>query len=225
MKLKKFLLLAFFGILSLSQAQETQDNTSTENSTSEEVSIQDSTPDAYEIKRFSIGVKLGVPNIASLSVQYTLPLLNNHIAPYLDFSTYPYKDNDIDGDLIFYEFGVTYFFNQKGKGFYMGVGASSLKVKTTYNKVSLSEGRTGTGKANISLNTTNFKLGLKTGGRVYFRFELGYGMGDLPKIVTFTATDNSNPLFTESRTRDIPTIPGVFENGLLIGNIGFGLSF
>ena len=69
MKLKKFLLLAFFGILSLSQAQETQDNTSTENSTSEEVSIQDSTPDAYEIKWFSIGVKLGVPNIASLSVQ------------------------------------------------------------------------------------------------------------------------------------------------------------
>jgi hypothetical protein len=55
--------------------------------------------------------------------------------------------------------------------------------------------------------------------------ELGYGMGSLPQTVNFTATDNSNPSYTEIVTEDIPEIPGISENGLIIGNIGFGVSF
>ena len=33
----------------------------------------------------------------------------------------------MEGSLKFSEFGVSYFFNEKGKGLYLGVGVSSLK--------------------------------------------------------------------------------------------------
>lgn len=107
----------------------------------------------------------------------------------------------------------------------MGLGKSSLKVNAAYNSIDLGSGRTGSGSTKIALNTTNLKLGLKTGGRIYFRLELGYGFGDLPKTVSILARDNDNPAITENTTEEIPEIPGVSESGLVIGNIGFGISF
>ncbi len=210
--------------MSLSQAQEIQDSSPRENTTSENSFIQDSIQLDYKVKRLSIGLKLGVPNIASVGAQYTLPILNNHLAPYFEYSSYSHDDGETEGDLSFSEFGAAYYFNEKGKGLYLGVGVSSLKVKAIYNNVSLEEGRTGTGSGDISLNTTNLKIGLKTGGTLYFRMELGYGLGNLPKTVDFTAKDNATS-YTETVTEDIPAIPGISESGLFIGNIGFGLSF
>ena len=102
---------------------------------------------------------------------------------------------------------------------------SSLKLDVLYNNISLDFGKTGSGSTKIALNTTNLKLGLKTGGRIYLRLEMGYGLGDLPTQVTFVASENSNPSYTETTTEDIPDIPGISETGLIIGNIGFGLSF
>ena len=49
-----------------------------------------------------------------------------------------------------------------------------MKIDGTYNDISLDFGKTGSGTAKIALNTTNLKLGLKTGGRIYFRLEVGY---------------------------------------------------
>jgi hypothetical protein len=225
MKSNKLLLIAFIGVISLSQAQEVQNTFSTINNTREKIIVLDSITETYNIKRFSLGLKAGVPNIVSVGVQYTLPFLNNHLAPYFDYIRYSYDDTDIEGDLSFSEFGAAYYFNTKGKGLYLGLGLSSLKVKASYNDVSLEKGRTGSGSTEIALNTSNFKIGLKTGGTIYFRLELGYGMGSLPQTVDFTATDNSNASYTETVTEDIPNIPGISENGLLIGNIGFGVSF
>ena len=125
----------------------------------------------------------------------------------------------------FSEYGATYYFNQSGKGFYLGLGISQLNVKANYKDISLDMGPSGSGKTEIDLNTTNLKLGVKTGGRVYFRIEMGYGIGNLPQSVTFVATDNSNPSYTETTTEEIPSIPGVSENGMIIGNIGLGVSF
>jgi len=50
-------------------------------------------------------------------------------------------------------------------------------------------------------------------------------MGDLPQTFNFTAIDNSNPLYTETVTEDIPDISGMSESRMIIGNIGFGVSF
>jgi len=223
--MKKLLFIILLVSVSFLQAQEIEHLISTTDNPSGSIIQQDSIHADYKIKRLSIGLKAGVPNITSVGVQYTLPFLNNHLAPYFEYSSYSHKDGEIEASLKFSEFGASYFFSEKGKGLYFGLGVSNLKVDTSYNDISLDLGKTGSGTAEIALNTTNFKLGLKTGGRIYFRLEVGYGMGDLPKEVTFVATDNSNPSYTETTTEEIPEIPGISESGLIIGNVGFGLSF
>ncbi len=222
---KKLLFIILLVSVIFFQAQEIEHLISTTDNPSGSIIQQDSIHADYKIKRLSIGLKAGVPNIASVGVQYTLPFLNNHLAPYFEYSLYSHKDGEIEASLKFSEFGASCFFNEKGKGLYFGLGVSTLKVDTSYNDISLDLGKTGSGTAEITLNTTNFKLGLKTGGRIYFRLEVGYGMGDLPKEVTFVATDNSNPSYTETTTVEITEIPEISESSLIIGNVGFGLSF
>ena len=223
--MKNFIFLSLIFSLSALNAQDVQKSVSSNRSLIEEEVLQESTKFDDEIKRLSIGFKVGIPNIASLGLQYTLPLLNNHLAPFIEYSSYSYDDTEVEGNLNFSEFGASYFFNESGKGLYVGVGLSSLKLDVSYNNISLDFGKTGSGSTEIALNTTNLKLGLKTGGRIYLRLEMGYGLGDLPTQVTFVASENSNPSYTETTTEDIPDIPGISESGLIIGNIGFGLSF
>ena len=70
---------------------------------------------------------------------------------------------------------------------------------------------------------TIVKLGLKTGGTLYFSFELGYGFGTIPDSLTFNAVSSTG--ISESVTEDIPNIPGIGSGGMVVGNIGFGISF
>ena len=223
--MKNFILSSLIFSLSALNAQDVQKSISSNSIPIEEGALQESTKFDDEIKRLSIGFKVGIPNIASLGLQYNLPIFNNHLAPFIEYSSYSYDDAEVEGNLNFSEFGASYFFNESGKGLYVGVGLSSLKLDVLYNNISLDFGKTGSGSTEIALNTTNLKLGLKTGGRIYLRLEMGYGLGDLPTQVTFVASENSNPSYTETTTEDIPDIPGISENGLIIGNIGFGLSF
>lgn len=223
--MKNFILSSLIFSLSVLNAQDVEKSISSNSSLIEEGVLQESTKFDDEIKRLSIGFKVGIPNIASLGLQYNLPIFNNHLAPFIEYSSYSYDDAEVEGNLNFSEFGASYFFNESGKGLYVGVGLSSLKLDVLYNNISLDFGKTGSGSTEIALNTTNLKLGLKTGGRIYLRLEMGYGLGDLPTQVTFVASENSNPSYTETTTEDIPDIPGISETGLIIGNIGFGLSF
>ena len=223
--MKNFILSSLIFSLSALNAQDVQKSISSNSIPIEEGVLQESTKFDDEIKRLSIGFKVGIPNIASLGLQYNLPIFNNHLAPFIEYSSYSYDDAEVEGNLNFSEFGASYFFNESGKGLYVGVGLSSLKLDVLYNNISLDFGKTGSGSTEIALNTTNLKLGLKTGGRIYLRLEMGYGLGDLPTQVTFVASENSNPSYTETTTEDIPHIPGISETGLIIGNIGFGLSF
>ena len=223
--MKNFILSSLIFSLSALNAQDVQKSISSNSIPIEEGALQESTKFDDEIKRLSIGFKVGIPNIASLGLQYNLPIFNNHLAPFIEYSSYSYDDAEVEGNLNFSEFGASYFFNESGKGLYVGVGLSSLKLDVFYNNISLDFGKTGSGSTEIALNTTNLKLGLKTRGRIYLRLEMGYGLGDLPTQVTFVASENSNPSYTETTTEDIPDIPGVSETGLIIENIGFGLSF
>ena len=223
--MKNFILSSLIFSLSVLNAQDVQKSISSNSIPIEEGVLQESTKFDDEIKRLSIGFKVGIPNIASLGLQYNLPIFNNHLAPFIEYSSYSYDDAEVEGNLNFSEFGASYFFNESGKGLYVGVGLSSLKLDVLYNNISLDFGKTGSGSTEIALNTTNLKLGLKTGGKIYLRLEMGYGLGDLPTQVTFVASENSNPSYTETTTEDIPEIPGISETGLIIGNIGFGLSF
>ena len=190
--------------------------------------------DVYKVKRLSVGIKLGIPNIAGLSLEGVTPFLGNRIAPFVDYSSFPVNTVDTDIDLKYTEFGSNFYFGNQGKGVYVGIGFGTLKPEITFKDQEFEEnGNRGTGTAVVStqIKTTNLKLGVKTGGRVYFRLELGYGIGTIPKTIelngTFTYTDGDGSTQTEtgSETEDFPAIPGVSTNGVLVGNFGFGVSF
>ena len=177
------------------------------------------------LKRFSVGVKFGLPYMAVLGAQYTLPFFNNHFAPYFDYSQYSYEKNNEDAQFRFSEFGISYFFNQIGKGLYAGLSYSNLSYDVKFTNVILENGSKGYGSEKIDMRTTNLRIGLKTGGTFYFRIEMGYGLGDIPKKLSFKAIDNFDPRYSQIVTKEIPKISGTSEREMLIGNIGVGISF
>lgn len=189
-----------------------------------------------KVKRISLGVKIGVPNIAGLSLEGVTPLLDNRIAPYFDYSSFNINPDDVEVGLSYSEFGVNVYFGKQGKGAYAGIGFGALNTDLTFTNVTLSDdnGNSGNGIVSVKekLNTTNVKLGIKTGGRIYFRLEVGYGFGTIPNDIELSGTfrypdPNGNGQITGqgTETEEFPTIPGVGTNGILIGNFGFGISF
>tara|TARA_B100000767_G_C19684819_1_gene501251 strand:- start:499 stop:1191 length:693 start_codon:yes stop_codon:yes gene_type:complete len=190
--------------------------------------------DLNKVKRISLGIKLGIPNIAGFSLEGISPFLGNRIAPYIDYSSFPVNTNETDVDLKYLEFGSNFYFGKNGKGFYTGIGFGALNTDIIFKDLEFEEnGNRGRGSGSIStkISTTNLKVGIKTGGRVYFRLEVGYGIGTIPKNVIvegkFTYKDSNGITRTESgsETEKFPIIPGVNDNGVLVGNFGFGVSF
>ena len=181
--------------------------------------------DSLKVKRFSIGLKLGIPNLASGSAELTLPILNNHFAPYIDYSEIPLNFDSVETTIAYTEFGINYYFNKKANGFFIGVGKGSLSTDVTFTNLLFPSGLQsliGSGSTELNLDTTNFKLGVKTAGTIFFRFELGYGVGKIPDSLNFIASFNG---ISESFTESIPPIPGLGTSGILIGNSGFGFAF
>ena len=182
-----------------------------------------------KVKRFSIGVKVGVPNVVTVGIEYNLPFLNNHFAPYVDYTKIDYNETgeSFSGSLSYSEFGLNYYFNQKGKGVYLGAGISNFSLKGEDNAIELdgASGRTGTADTNFEFNGTALKLGVKTGGTFYVRFEVGYSFGSFPTKITITAVDNANSSLTEVEVVEIPEVPGISDSGIVVANLGFGFSF
>ena len=178
-----------------------------------------------DFRRFAAGIKFGLPYMAVLGAQYTLPFFNNHFAPYFDYSQYSYDRNNEDAEFRFSEWGISYYFNEKSKGLYMGLSNSNLSYQVNFMSVALKNGSKGSGSGKVDMKTTNLRFGLKTGGTFYFRIEMGYGFGDLPKRVSFRTIDNYDPSYSELISKEIPEIKGTSENAMLVGNIGFGIAF
>ena len=186
---------------------------------------KDTLSSEYDINRFSAGLKFGFPYMAAVNSQYILPFFDNHFAPYFDYSQYSYEDYDREAEFLFSEWGISYFIKEKGKGLYISLSYSNLSYNANFMNVSLKNGSVGSGNGKVDLTTTNLRIGMKTGGTFYFRIEMGFGIGNLPKIVNFKATDNSNSNYTELASSGLPKIEGVNENRMLVGNLGIGLSF
>ena len=181
--------------------------------------------DSIKVKRISIGFKLGIPNLASGSGEIVLPILNNHFAPYIDYSNIPLDFESVETSIAYTEYGINYYFNKKGNGFFVGVGKGSLSTDITFTDLRFSNAIStliGSATTDFNLDTTNFKIGIKTGGTIFFRLELGYGVGSIPSALNFTDTFEG---ITQSFSEAIPPIPGLGSEGVLIGNVGFGFSF
>jgi hypothetical protein len=177
-----------------------------------------------DTKHIRLGVKLGVPNIASGSLEIVLPFLNNHWALYGDYSKFKIKpEDDVQTRINYWEYGVNYYVKDRANGFYFSAGQSNLDTQLDFENRTLNNGQKGSGTARITLATQNLKLGIKSKGALYFRFEIGYGFGTFPDEVTFVATTANGQ--QESITEPIPDLPGVGDQGILIGNFGFGISF
>ncbi len=185
------------------------------------LSAQDDNPD---VKRFRIGLKVGVPNIVGGNAEFVLPILDNHIAPYLDYSAFSLDVDDVDTSINFFEIGSNVYFNNTGKGFYASLSYGSFNLEGTYTDAETVNGELFEGEAEgeIDITTVNLKLGVKLGNTFYFRAEVGYGFGDIPDEVVITGTVNGQP---ETGVEEIPDVPGIGDNGLLVANIGFGFAF
>ena len=181
--------------------------------------------DGIQVKHFNLGVKLGIPNLIGGSAEIVLPVFGNRIAPFFDYSGFNLDTDELETEFAYLEYGATIYFNQKGNGFFIGLGKAQFNTDLTFYDLNFSEGQQAT-TADVStafnFNTTNLKLGIKTGGTIYFRFEVGYGFGDIPDTIDFTATADG---ITESFSEELPPIPGLSSGGILIGTVGFGVSF
>ena len=177
-----------------------------------------------KIKRLSLGVKVGVPNIASLNGELILPFAGNRISAYFDYGAFNFPIDETDIETTYTEYGVILFFNGNGKGFYLSAGNGSLSTNYTFNNLDFEDGSgpTGSGSTELDIDAVNLKLGLKTGGTIYLRLEAGFGFTSIPETLTFTATSNN---ITQTFTEDLPNIPGVSSDGILVGNLGLGFSF
>ena len=177
-----------------------------------------------KIKRLSLGVKVGVPNIASLNGELILPFAGNRISAYFDYGAFNFPIDETDIETTYTEYGVNLYFNGNGNGFYLSAGNGSLSTNYTFNNLDFEDGSgpTGSGSTELDIDAVNLKLGLKTGGTIYLRLEAGFGFTSIPETLTFTATSNN---ITQTFTEDLPNIPGVSSDGILVGNLGLGFSF
>ena len=170
-----------------------------------------------------IGLKIGAPNVLSFGGEFILPFADNRLAPFIDYGSFKYDRNNIAIGLKFLEYGLNIYVNSNKKGFYGSISKASLNSDVTYSEIVLDNNLTGKGSTDLKIDTYNFKAGYKTGNRFYFRFEIGYGVGEIPENLVFLATA-SNGMELET-TQPIPKIPGVGSKGMVIGNIGFGIAF
>ena len=127
-----------------------------------------SSPDTltYKMKHVSLGAKLGIPNIAAGNLEIVIPILDNHFAPFIDYSKFKVspkqkgylKEDDTEVSVNYYEYGISYYFGKKGRGAYLSLGMAKLDTGLEFKNLSLGELRTGSGSTNINLNTTNLKF-------------------------------------------------------------------
>ena len=179
-----------------------------------------------KVKRFSIGLIIGVPNIIMGGIEYALPFLNNHFAPYVDFIRIKYDvDESFSGSLSYSEFGLNYYFNQNGNEFYLGAGISKFSLKGKMEDIKVVEETeiTGSADTNFKFSGTALKLGVKTGGTFYVRFEVGYSIGKFPTEIEINVEGNNGSVYKQKEK--IPEIPGISKSGVVLANLGFGFSF
>lgn len=171
------------------------------------------------IKPLRIGVKIGTPGVLTLNAEYVTPLLDNRIAPFIDYLSLKYDTDDTEVSYNNFEIGSNVYLSDAGKGLYAGVSYFSTKSKGTFLETDFDSG-SYSGKADLNFNTLNLKLGAKLGRVFYFRIEVGYGFGKIPQSVTVRSTETN-----ETSTEEFPEIFGYSENGVLLFNIGFGFAF
>jgi len=183
--------------------------------------------DNQNINPLRIGLKIGTPNIIGGNIEFVTPLLNNRIALFIDYSGFTLKENASKVALKYLEAGTNIYLKETGKGLYASLAYGTLNLDGNYSDAETVNGTLYEGEAegSIDISTLNAKIGAKLGNKFYFRIEAGYGFGDIPQQIEITGIEK-NTGTTKTDYVEIPDdIPGIDENGYLLFNIGFGISF
>ena len=185
------------------------------------------------LKRFSFGIKMGIPNILGLTTEAILPIFKNRVSPYFDYSSFKLNPDKTSIDLNYTDYGVNIYINSKGNGLYASLGSGNLSSLIFFEEIELTDenGNKGIGSAQLkeNINTFNIKLGIKSNSKIFFRLEIGYGIGKIPNNLNLTGSfgyekDGMYYISRGSSTENFPTIPGIGKKGIIMGNFGFGIS-
>lgn len=185
------------------------------------------------LKRFSFGIKMGIPNVIGLSTEAILPIFKNKVSPYFDYSSFKLNPDETSIDLNYTDYGINIYINSKGNGLYASLGSGNLSSLILFEEIELTDenGNKGLGNAQIkeNINTFNVKLGIKSNSKIFFRLEVGYGIGKIPNNLNLTGNFGyeKDGMFYNSKGSSIesfPTVPGIGKKGIIIGNFGFGIS-
>ena len=185
------------------------------------------------LKRFSFGIKMGIPNILGVSTEAILPILNNRVSPYFDYSIFKLNPEKNSINLYYTDCGVNIYINSKGNGLYASLGSGNLSSLIFFEEVELTDknGNKGIGNAQLQENirTFNIKLGIKSNSKIFFRLEVGYGIGKIPNELNLTGSfryekDGTFYISNGLGIENFPTVPGIGKNGIIMGNFGFGIS-
>ena len=185
------------------------------------------------LKRFSFGIKMGIPNILGLTTEAILPIFKNRVSPYFDYSSFKLNPDRTSIDLNYTDYGVNIYINSKGNGLYASLGSGNLSSLIFFEEIELTDesGNKGIGSAQLkeNINTFNIKLGIKSNSKIFFRLEVGYGIGKIPNNLNLTGSfgyekDGTSYISNGSSNESFPTIPGIGKKGIIMGNFGFGIS-
>lgn len=173
-----------------------------------------------DINPLRIGLKVGVPTVFAINVEYVTPLLDNHVALAIDYFPLTLSTSDVEAKFKNFEIGSNIYFKNTGKGLYGGFSYFKFNADAKVTDVDFDDESYGTGETSIEFNTFNLKVGAKLGNAFYFRIELGYGFGELPETVVITSLDGSS-----STTEDLDEVIGFLGSGVPVFNFGIGYSF
>ena len=185
------------------------------------------------LKRFSFGIKMGIPNILGLTTEAILPIFKNRMSPYFDYSSFKLNPDTTSIDLNYTDYGINIYVNSKGNGLYASLGSGTLSSLIFFEKIELTDdnGNKGIGTARLkeNINSYNIKFGIKSNSKIFFRLEVGYGIGKIPNNLNLTGSfayekDGISYFSNGSSSESFPTIPGIGKKGIIMGNFGFGIS-
>jgi len=167
---------------------------------------------------FRIGLKVGVPQIAGLNLEYVTPMMNKKLSADLDLSYFSFSSGSATVSYMNFAIGADYYFMREGKGLYGGIAFGRSSFSASEDVIEDNNGGTATAKGTLGLNTLNLKIGGKHGGLFYFRWELGYRIALNSATLTETATYPDGTGYTNSVSLPV-------SGGGILADIGFGFAF
>ncbi len=168
---------------------------------------------------FRIGLKLGVPNLAGLGVEY---MINDKIGVDFDGSYFSLSvDDQTELSYTYLAGGASYYFNKNGEGLFGGLSFGRMSFGITQSDIMSDYDYTLTGgEADFSIGVMVF--GAKVGYRwIWGAFsltpEIGYAMASIDDEVEMEVTFPDGTTETQKyETGDIP-IGGGATGALTIG--------